>query len=734
MKPFLTFNFLEKKVPLIWQAYTSDCGPACLGMIAQYYGKDVALAQVRDSSNMSKTGVSLEGLCQAAQHLELDALAVRLPLKRGELSLQKAPKPLIIHWESRHFIILEKMGNKSIRVVDPAKGRLTLSEEEFLLGAQKKGGLVDAVIIQPSIRFTKNKGDKKSKLGKIWEKINPHLHQGRILLFSIFLLLCFQLLLPFSVQAIVDLGILSQTPSTLTILLGGFILLNIGLISIQWIQSYFVLFLGNRLEVGLGLAYMQKLSTLSKSFFDARYPGDLLLRFQDNARIQFFVSQAGLKMLYALLSILGFSILLVSLNPVIFFIHLGFSFFIFFWVIRFFRKRRLLDQTDFDLRGEENEYLWEFVRHVPFISRFMYASKYIGGWIQYRERIFENEKEQLVLSNSQEFGAQLLNLVKDSLLLYIGARLVMEDVLSMGGFLAIQFVIGQLDASIRGLPSMLSSYQDAIISADRIQDVQERSSMITFSSSSADFSLKSIQLKGVYFHYEPNQDWILEDINFQLDPNLLYTLVGPSGSGKSTLLKLLARIYEPTQGQLYTDSLTVNEKINIKDWSSQVVLVSHADPIFSDDLESNILMGRVFDLELWTKVIQSSGLKELLDSGQIKRTTPLGNKGYALSHGQRIRILLARGLYCEPQLLLMDEMTEGMSNQLVFEIRTSMRHNFPNMQRIEASHHLPWIKASAQILLWTRVGLWELGAMRNYIKAQLPSGLCSINKVIANIF
>jgi ATP-binding cassette subfamily B protein len=291
-----------------------DCGPTCLRMIAKHYGRVYSLQYLRDHSYIDREGVSLLGISDAAEHIGMHTLAVKLPFKQF---IEEVPLPCVAHWRQRHFVVVYRTSKKYVYVADPAIGKIKMTHEEFLSGwassikDDEPEGIL--LLVEPTPDFFAQDGEKIDKTG--FKFLFTYLFKYKKLLFQLILGLIvgslLQLILPFLTQSIVDVGINNQDVDFIYLILFAQLALFLGQVSVNLIRSWILLHIGARINISLISDFLIKLMKLPISFFDTKVIGDLLQRINDHYRIEQFLTSATLSTLFSMVNFVIFGIVLL---------------------------------------------------------------------------------------------------------------------------------------------------------------------------------------------------------------------------------------------------------------------------------------------------------------------------------------------------------------------------------------------------------------------------------------
>jgi len=296
--------------PFFRQLDAKDCGPACLRMVAKSYGKNYSIQSLRELSHITRQGVSLIGISNAAESIGFRTVGVRMSWKQ---LLEEATVPCIAHWDQRHFVVIYKVTANKIHIADPAVGKLSLSKKEFLqswLSTKRDGedeGL--CLLLEPTPAFYEKDGDTKDKgsFSFLFKYLRPHRKLIIQLFIGMFVGSIVLLIMPFLTQAVVDIGIGNQDISFVYLVLIAQLVLIIGKTGIEFIRSWLLLHISTRVNVTLISDFLIKLMRLPVNFFETRLTGDILQRIGDHTRIESFLTSATLGTLFSMFNLVVFS-------------------------------------------------------------------------------------------------------------------------------------------------------------------------------------------------------------------------------------------------------------------------------------------------------------------------------------------------------------------------------------------------------------------------------------------
>lgn len=706
---------MPKRFPFYPQLEAMDCGSTCLRMVAKFYGRFYSLEYLREISNTGKDGVSLLDLSEAAELIGLKTLAVEADI----FQLQDViPKPCIINWGNNHFVVVYHQDSSKVWIADPAQGKYKLNNDEFIqkwIGADadvENSGIV--LICQSTPDFYTFNG-KESQKGS-WQYVSNYFKQYKALIFQIiiglFLGSTLQLLFPFFIKSIVDIGINNNDLSFIALVLIAQLILFISQISVEFIRNWNILHVGSRVNISLLSDFLIKLTKLPFRFFDTKLPGDLIQRFNDHERVQKFLSSTSLISIFSILNLLAFGVVLLFWNKAIFTIFIIGSLLNIVWVLGFMKWRKSLDIKRFEYNSDNQNSINEMITGMQDIKLFNAEKLKRWSWEKVQAKLFNTETENLKLEQVQRAGALFFNETKNLLIIYLVAQGVLNTTLTLGMLVAIQYIIGQLNMQINQLTEFLKSMQDAKISLERIGEIHLKENETVIEENNNVFpSEGDIVLENVNFSYAGvNATPNIKNINLGIPNGKITAILGPSGSGKTTLLKILLNLYKPTEGNIKFGELNLLS-VNPRLWRSKIGVVMQDGHLFSDSIAKNIALGEeIIDKRKLQQSINIANLQSYIEYLPLGYNTMIGPEGQGLSQGQKQRILIARAVYKEPDFLFFDEATSALDTFNEMLILENIKAAFKNKTIIIVSHRLSTVLKADQIVVMEDGEMIEVGS------------------------
>lgn len=689
--------------PFYKQHDAKDCGPTCLRIIAHHYGRKYSIQNLREKSHISRHGVSLLGISDAAEAIGFRTLGISINLEK---LIKEAPLPLIAHWKQSHFVVVYKVSRKKIFVSDPAHGKISYSHEEFMKGwlsGRKEGedqGL--ALILEPTPEFYAEEGEtlKRKSFSFLGNYIKPYRKFVYQLFFGILIASLLQLIFPFLTQALVDFGINNQDQSFIVLILIAQLVLIISRQSVNFIRGWILLHLSTRINISLVSDFLIKMMKLPINFFDTKLVGDLLQRIGDHRRIESFLTNSSLDILFSIVSIFIFSIVLGIYNTGILLLFLFGSGLYFLWIYMFMKKRRSLDFQKFIKQSENQSKLIQIINGIEEIKINNADRQKRWEWEEVQASLFKVDVKVLSLNQYQQAGAVLINEVKNIFITFLAAMAVVNGTMTLGMMLAVSYIIGQLNGPIERMVSFLRATQDAKISLERLSEIHENKDEEDASQTLVSPKTGDIAIRNLTFNYQgPHSRNVLSELNLDIPEKSVTAVVGVSGSGKTTLIKLLLGYYKIASGEIKVNDLNLNN-ISHHEWRDKCGVVLQNGYLFSDTIARNIALGEDnIDNEKLLQSARIANISKFIESLPLGYNTRIGQEGQNLSGGEKQRILIARAIYKNPDYLFIDEGTSSLDANNEKLIIENLKEFYKGKTVIIVAHRLSTVKDADQIVV-----------------------------------
>lgn len=713
------------------------CGVTCLKMICNHYGKDYSIETLSQHCHATKAGVSLLGISEAAQ-------TIGFYTKGGTTSidnLKKVSLPCILHWDQEHFVVLYKIKNNKFYIANPSKGNISYNLDEMKKHwvTTQLNGIDNGILllIEPTDTFWRNEEANKpeskslSFLLNYLKKYKSHLFQ---ILIGLLLGCILQLLLPFLTQSIIDLGIKNNDIHFVWLILLGELMIVIGRTATDFIRRWLLLHISMRINISLVSDFFIKLLKLPMSFFDTKLMGDLLQRINDHSRVQSFLTNQVLGVIFTFLNFIIFGIVLFIYNETVFGIFLIGSVIYGFWITTFLKKRKVLDYELFEQQAKNQNKTYQLITSMQEIKLQDCEQRRRWEWEDTQADLFSIQMKVLKLQQTQEAGSIFINEVKNMIITVLAASAVINGQMTLGAMLAVQYIIGQLNSPVEQFMSFIYSLQDVKISLERINEIHEGKNEETRANQLTCFSsCKSLIIDNIDFKYDPHAiHKTLYGISFIIPEGKVTAIVGASGSGKTTLIKLMLGYYPVMSGAISIAGKNISE-YNLKWWRQHCGVVMQDGVIFSESIARNIAVddGDI-DIERLEQAARIANIHDYVMGLPLKYDTQIGRDGVGLSQGQKQRILIARAVYKNPDFIFLDEATNALDAKNERAIVENLDEFYKGRTVVIVAHRLSTVKNADQIIvldggkvveIGTHTSLIEKkGAYYNLVKNQLELG------------
>ncbi|EMY3554045.1 peptidase domain-containing ABC transporter [Flavobacterium psychrophilum] len=704
-----------------------DCGPACLAMIANKYGKKYTLKYLREQSFLTREGVSLLGISEAAQNIGFETITTKINLEQ----LLDLPRPCILHWKQKHFVVLEKIkGSKKnkkniksffkkdlmFKIADPSYGFLYFKEVDFLSNWISDDNKGIALFLNPTEDFHKSSPPIENKISikYLTDLLNKHKKQFLWMFICLFLGNLINVAFPFLTQNLIDKGIANKNLSLVQLILFSQISLFLGSMTVEIIRNWIVLKVGTKISITIISDFLKKLLQLPIKFFDTKIIGDFTQRIQDNERIESFLTSQSLVTIFSIISFCIFFVILGYYNYTILFIYLFLTIIAIFWSVCFLKKRSILDFYKFQLKSENQSAIYEIINGVTEMKLNQFQDFKNKEWQKIQEKLFKINTRVLKLYQFQIGGFEIINQIKNIIVTYIAATCVIKGKMTLGELMAISFILGQMISPLNSITTFFYTFQDAKLSLERLSEVQnhedeENEKLIPLSKINST-NQYGIRFQNLSFQYEgPKSPYVLKDINFTIPDGKISAIVGASGSGKTTLMKLLLKFYEPTQGELLFNSENIND-LSPKSLRENCGVVMQDGYIFSDTIERNIATGdENINKEKLQNAVKIANIEEFVKSLPLGYNTKIGASGNGISGGQKQRILIARAVYKNPHYIFFDEATSALDAENEKIIHDNLQQFFKGKTVLIIAHRLSTVKNADQIIVLKNGEIAETG-------------------------
>lgn len=653
-RSLLDFSWFSR-LPLVTQTETTECGIACLAMIARYHGSRVGLVELRRRFHSADQGVTLRQLAELASQLGF----LTRPLRVALGAVAHLQRPCILHWNLDHFVVLKSVRGGQVVIHDPAVGLRKLPMEAL---SRHFTGV--ALELAPSDKFLKEPAAPSLRLTDLWTRITGLRRRLAQVLALSLLLQLFAIAAPFYMQIVVDDVVLRRDSGLLTTLALGFLLLLVIEAGTRLLRTAVILQLSSQLHLQLAANLFDHLIRLPMRFFQQRHPGDILSRFSSLESIREILSVG---MVSAVVDGVMASAMLIimllynsQLTLVVLVALIGST------AIRFalFPALRRLSLDSIGRHAAGESHLIESIRAIQSIKLFQQEGERSGIWQNRLADALNADIRIARLGMGLDAVNTLLFGIENILVIYMAAKAVMSDALSLGMVFAFMSYKQRLVSAAERLLEELIEIRMMGLHLNRVADIAltepDRicAQAVVRSRSAENHQPLSLSCRGLSYRHNPYSPWVFRDIDLAISAGENIAIAGPSGVGKSTLLKCLMGLVPATEGEILIDGIPIHSH---RSHRSLMAAVMQDDQLLSGSIADNICC---FDPHPHLDRIAHCARLACIH-GDIMRlpmqyNTPVGDTGSAMSGGQTQRILLARALYRQPAMLFLDEATSHL--------------------------------------------------------------------------
>lgn len=725
---------MKKPFPHYIQLDSMDCGPSCLRMIAKYYGRSYTLQTLREKSFITREGVSMLGISDAAESIGFRTQGVRLTI---EQFLDDTPLPCILHWNQNHFVVCYEIKIKKsfwiknnepeyiFRIADPAGEKYDMDKNVFVKcwinSSQKKGETGTALLLSPTPEFTLYEDDQQKSgknLSYFFNYLIPYKSQLFQLGIGMLVGSVLALIAPFLTQAVVDQGIGNSNLNFITLVLIAQLVLTITQMGMGFIQTWITLHMNARISITLISDFLTKLMKLPIRFFDAKNIGDILQRIGDHGRIQSFMTGSALSSLFSFVNFFIFAFILAYYNYTILIVFLVGNFLNTLWIFFFMRYRRKLDHMRFAQSSVNQSNLVQLVTGMQEIKLNNYEKQQRWKWESIQVKLFKISVKGTALGQYQQAGSTFFGQTTSLLISFLAAKAVVDGNITLGMMMSTSYIVGQLSGPIGQIISIAQSFQDAQISLERLNEIHNKEDEEqTILNTITDLpNESSISIENVFFSYDgAERDYVLENLSLKIPQKKITAIVGASGSGKTTIIKLLLGFYAPLKGDIKIDNVSLKD-INPHTWRRHTGAVLQEGFIFSDTIANNIALGEeTIDKERLLDAVKTANIQEFIESLPLKYNSKIGMEGNGISQGQRQRLLIARAVYKNPDFLFFDEATNSLDTNNEKVIIENLMRFYEGKTVVIVAHRLSTVQNADKIIVLDKGKVIEEGAHKELV-------------------
>jgi HlyB family type I secretion system ABC transporter len=697
------FQRITRRHPFYGQQNASDCGAACLAMVARYWGKRFSINRLRDMTNVDRNGASLRSVSAAAESLGFSSRPVQASLDQ----LAKQSLPAIVHWEGKHYIVVYEITKRQVIVADPAIGQRTLSAADF-----KAGWTGYALLLTPTA-LLREASESTTPFWQFFELMKPH---GFVMLEIFVASICIQLfglITPLFTQIILDRVVVQRSGLTLLAVGLGLVIFGLFRVAMIGLRQYLLDHTAHRVDLALIVGFIRHTLRLPLGFFESRYVGDIIARVQENRKIERFLTGESLSIVLDLMTVFIYVGLMLwySWKMALLSLVIVPPFFILATLATPFLRR--ISREIFNAYANENSYLIEALSGVKTVKSMAVEQTVRWHWEELLNEEVKQSFSGQVIGNRLQIVSHAIETLATTGLLWFGAWLVIQNELTIGQLVAFNMLLGSVISPFQRLTVLWNQVQEVVIAIERINDVLD--------SEPEEDCLKEVRqnlpdVKGhivfdqITFRYHPESDRnILENLSFEIQPGQMVALVGRSGSGKTTISKLLLGLYPATDGKILIDGYELSA-VSMQSFRRQVGVVDQDTFLFGSSIRDNISLGHPgMSLEAIIEAAKLAGADEFIRRLPMGYETQIGEGGGLLSGGQRQRLAIARALLGNPNLLVLDEATSHLDAESERIIQQNLSTILTGRTTLVIAHRLSTIRSADLILVIDQGVLVESG-------------------------
>jgi len=714
-------------------------------MIAKHYGRGYTLQTLRERSFITREGVSMLGIGEAAESIGFRTSGVKITIEQ----LKEIPLPCILHWNQNHFVVLYYLspaplhkrgvigkffrsfgslscgegggrgGECRYHIADPGSTSVVYTEEEFkkcwlsTKTADKDTGT--ALLLEPGPEFYEMEDERENRkrgLSFFFRYLLPYKKEFVQLILGMITASILQLIMPFLTQALVDTGIRDSNLNFISLILIAQLVIFIAKLSVDFIRSWILLHTNTRINIALISDFLAKLMRLPLRFFDTKMVGDIMQRIGDHSRIETFMTGSSINTLFSFFNFIVFGIVLAYYNLAVLGLFLLGNTLYVVWVLAFMRYRRELDIKRFAQAAGEQSNLFQLITGMQEIKLNNCETEKRWQWERIQVKLFKISIKGLALEQYQQLGSAFFSQTTNILISFIAARAVVSGDMTLGMMMSLTYIVGQLSSPVEQFIGFARSFQDAKISLERLGEIHQKEDEDEMASTKVTTlpQDRSLRMENLSFSYDgADRDYVLDQIDLVIPHKKVTAIVGASGSGKTTMIKLLLGFYEPNKGTIKVGDLLLNN-INPHTWRARTGSVMQDGFIFSDTIAKNIAVGdEVIDKEKLIHAVTVANIRDFIDSLPLGYNTKIGMEGNGISQGQRQRILIARAVYKDPEFIFLDEATNALDANNEKEIMEHLNRFYVGRTVVIVAHRLSTVRNADNIIVLDKGHIAEEG-------------------------
>jgi ATP-binding cassette subfamily B protein RaxB len=682
---------LGRQLPMLLQTEAAECGLACIAMLAGYHGNQSDMAQLRRRFGLSLKGSTLKDMTSIADQLGFAARPLRL--EADELPLLETP--CVLHWDLNHFVVLKRVGPRGVAVIhDPAVGVRRLQPAEVL---RHFTGI--ALELTPTSNFEAGQPPPRLRLAALIGRMVGLKRSLALLALMALSIEMFAIASPLFMQWVVDEALVTADADLLLTLVLGFMLLLLIRVAVSTMRGWMLIAVSTSLKVTGRANLFSHLVNLPASYFETRYLGDVMSRFGSQETILAAITTDAVEILLdGLMSLVTLAMLFIYAPGLATVVLAGTALYA---VLRWasYTPLRQASLEAIVWAARRDSHFLETLRGMKTIKLFnaqdARRSQWLNLLVQTVNRQITTQKLGLLFRSANSLLVGVIAIV----VVWLGAQRVLENTFSVGMLLAF---ISYKDQFLSRVSELINKGLDLTmlrLHADRLADIaltppEPRSRPAEPDPERAPASVEVRQLR---FRYGATDTWVLDGVDFQIAAGESVAIVGESGCGKTTLLRLLASLLDPSEGEILINGRPL-ARVALSDYRSMLGVVLQDDQLFAGSLGDNISF--FADNPSHQRIRECARMAAIDDdicSMPMGYHTLIGDMGTVLSGGQKQRVLIARALYHDPMILLMDEATSHLDIGREKTVNDGIRS--VRMTRIIVAHRPETILSADRVIV-----------------------------------
>ncbi|MEZ4528097.1 MAG: peptidase domain-containing ABC transporter, partial [Desulfobacterales bacterium] len=700
-----------RRFPLVRQSESTDCGAACLAMIFKWFHVPVSTIRLIEMTKVSAEGATLESLTRAGESFGFAARGIRSNYK----SLTGSELPLIAHWKGCHYLVVYGISNSHVWAADPAKGFEKISRSEF----ERSWTGHCAVFSRPE--QSGHAAASRSPWQRFLNYLIPYKKNLIDILFAAFIIQALGLVSPVIIQNILDRVLVHYSFDLLNIMITGLAIAMFFRLITGFASTYLMNFMIRRLDFDMMSNFLQTCPVPAYDIFCQTQTGDIIARFNENSTIRRFMTEGSISTVLNAFMVFTYFIVMFLYNAKLTLLLMAFLPPVIFLTLVAIPKYRDYARRIFFAGADAQSLLVETLGSAEIVKgmgtehamRLKWEKKYADTLnIRYQASIF---------SALIGMFSSALQAATHLTLLWVGTRMVLSQELTIGQLMAFNALIGSVMAPLMGLVGIWNEFQQTMVSMERLGDLlelepeqksKENASRILLPQLRGD-----IRLENVFFRYGgKEQPYTLKNISLSIPAGSTVAVVGASGSGKTTLARLLTGFYKPDEGRIFVDEYDLN-LLDMACYRGCIGYVMQDNALFSGTVSENIALG---DAEPDMRKVHESA--RLADADGFIRNLPagyeqvVGERGMGLSGGQIQRICIARALYRDPVLLILDEATSSLDSASEQRIRDNMQKIRKGRTALVIAHRLSTVRDADKIVVLYEGSIAEEGTHEELLR------------------